>query len=302
MGLDERRFPSPLRYPGGKGKLATFLKLLFTKNRMSGYAYAEPYAGGASIALHLLFEEYASHIYINDLNRSIHSFWRAVLDDTDALSSRICSCRLSMAEWRRQRLVQAAASPDPIDLAFSTFYLNRTNRSGIICGGVIGGQGQSGEWKLDARFNKRDLIRRIEKIARQRTRITLTNKDAAKFLTETYPNLPARLITYLDPPYYVKGAGLYEHFYEHDDHVRIAKIVRHLDRPWVVSYDAAPQILKLYSGHTRIRYGLTYSAADRYAGAEVMFFSPALAVPKVVTPANVDVRILWQQRMDALSA
>ena len=167
---------------------------------------------------------------------------------------------------------------------------------------MIGGQKQTGEWKLDARFNKRDLIRRIEKIARQRTRITLTNEDAAKFLTQTYPNLPARLITYLDPPYYVKGAGLYEHFYKHDDHVRIATIVRHLDRPWVVSYDAAPQILKLYSGHARIRYGLTYSAADRYAGAEVMFFSPALAVPKVATPANVDVRILWQQRRDALSA
>lgn len=300
MGSDEERFPSPLRYPGGKGKIGNFLKLLFTTNGLSGAHYVEPYAGGASVALHLLFEEYAGHVHINDVNRSIYSFWNAVLDDTDRLCAQIAVARLSMAEWRRQRDVQLATSPSPLDLAFSTFYLNRTNRSGIIAGGVIGGKDQGGKWKLDARFNKADLIRRIQKIARHRSRITLTNFDAALYLRTVYPTIAALKIAYLDPPYYVKGSGLYENFYQHDDHAEISEIVDAMAGPWIVSYDAAPQILKLYQGRRRIAYSLNYSAGDRYQGDEVMFFSPDLVVPKVCTPARIPTQTVMAARVAAL--
>src|SRR5690606_30853885 len=133
-------------------------------------------------------------VHINDINRSVHASWRAVLEDTDDLCSRIASARLSMSEWHRQRPVQRAPSPPPLDLAFSTFYLNRTNRSGIIGGGVIGGQRQGGHWKLGARFTKPELIRRIQKIARHRSRITLTNLDAASYLRTVYPGIGGRKI------------------------------------------------------------------------------------------------------------
>ena len=182
MGFSPRRFPSPLRYPGGKGKVANFMKLLFTENDFVGWDYVEPYAGGASVALALLFEDYAAHVHINDINRSVYAFWRVVLDQPDELCARILDTRVSTAEWRRQRKVQMAVDPAPLDLAFSTFFLNRTNRSGIITGGIIGGQGQDGTWKLDARYNKSDLVRRIQKVARFRGRITLTQLDAFEFL------------------------------------------------------------------------------------------------------------------------
>jgi len=304
MSFDERRFPSPLRYPGGKGKVGNFLKLLFTENKFAGYAYAEPYAGGASVALQLLYEEYASHIHINDLNRSIHAFWGAVLDHTDTLCSRIASARMSMAEWRRQRAVQLDREPDPIDLAYSTFYLNRTNRSGIIGGGVIGGQAQGGPWKLDARFNKADLTRRIAKIARYRSRISLTNLDAAVFLkhTDASRRFPRHTVLYLDPPYYVKGAGLYESFYQHEDHVCISQVVRELDVPWIVSYDRVPQIIRLYRGVKGIRYGLSYSAGDRYSGAEVMYFAPGLRIPQVSSPAGIPTAAVRQARAMAFAS
>ena len=86
---------------------------------------------------------------------------------------------------------------------------------------------------------------------------------------------------YLDPPYYVKGAGLYEHHYDHPDHERVAKVVTgSIKQNWVVSYDNVPQIRRIYRGRRHIQYGLSYSAQDRYEGTEVMYFDKRLVVPK----------------------
>jgi DNA adenine methylase len=298
-GVSPRRFPSPLRYPGGKGKIANYLKLIFLRNNLVGHGYAEPYAGGASVALTLLYEEFASHVYINDLNRSVFAFWDAVLNHTEGLCSRIFDTRVNMREWRRQRAVQLVSDPDPLDLAFSTFFLNRTNRSGIIRGGIIGGKDQSGVWKLDARYNKLDLIRRIQKAARFRSRISLSGCDAAHYITNILPTCGPRVFVYLDPPYYVKGEGLYEHFYTHDDHVRIAALLSALKIPWVVSYDAAPSLMQLYTGAKGLRYRLSYSAAQRTRGQEVMFFSPQLVRPAIPSPANIRTSVVDQTLLAA---
>jgi DNA adenine methylase len=294
-------YPSPLRYPGGKRKLANFVKLLFLENDLVGSEYVEPYAGGASIALSLLFEEYASHVHINDLNRSVHTFWRVVLDRPDELCARVVSARLDIREWQRQRDIQREAEPDELDLAFSTFYLNRTCRSGIISGGPIGGHRQHGSWKIDARFNKGDLIRRIKRIARFRTRITVTGQDAAEYLRSTLPALEGRRVfAYLDPPYSVKGAkgaGLYQNFYRREDHVEIAALVAGLKIPWIVSYDDVPEIVALYGQFKSISYDLNYSAQVKHFGSERMFFSPTLEPAAVATPANVPAMTVDRRRL-----
>jgi DNA adenine methylase len=282
------RYPSPLRYPGGKAKLANFLKLLMLRNRLIGAEYVEPYAGGASVALSLLFEEYASHVHINDLNRSVYAFWRCVLDHTEALCELITRARFEVDEWDKQRAVQADPNADELDLAFSTFFLNRTSRSGIISGsGIIGGRSQSGEWKMDARFNSRDLLRRIRRIGRFRSRITATRRDAKDYLQEDLPAIGQNCFVYLDPPYYVKGSHLYETFYEHQHHVEISQLVRELQVPWVVSYDSAPEIRRLYQGFRSSCYTLSYTAARRYAGPETMFFHRDLEIPRVLSVSSV---------------
>lgn len=284
----ERRHPSPLRYPGGKGKISNYLRLLFLENELVGHEYVEVYAGGAAVALSLLFEEYASHIHINDIDRGIHAFWSAVLTDTERLCQRIADTPVTVREWEDQRSVQEAWDPEPIDLAFSTFFLNRTNRSGIIMGGIIGGRGQAGEWGIDARFNKPDLIRRIRKVARHSSRITLTRMDGAEYLQAIVPTLPASTFLYLDPPYYVKGGSrLYLNYYEDRDHEQIASLIRAEHRPWVVSYDRVPEVEQWYQGVPAIHYGLSYSAADRYRGGEVMFFGGDVLSPDIPTPANI---------------
>lgn len=288
MSIQSQRYPSPLRYPGGKGRVANFMKLLYLENDLLGAEYVEPYAGGASVALSLLFEDFASHVHINDVNRGVHAFWFAVLNDTDRLCARISETPLTIEVWREQRAIQRAEDPDPLELAFSTFYLNRTNRSGIISGGVIGGQQQTGQWKIGARWNVKELVRRVEKVARFGSRITLTQLDASALLEDWCASDAPIALVYLDPPYYVKGGTLYDNFYDHDDHVEIAEKVRRVTRPWVVSYDASPQVLEMYAGFAAPwRYSVRYSAQTRLPGAEVMFLSEDMKVPAVGSPAGL---------------
>jgi DNA adenine methylase len=277
------------------------MKLLFLRNNLVGYDYAEPYAGGASVALTLLYEEYVSNIHINDINRSVFAFWYSVLNETEELCRRITDVELSIDQWRLQKDVQTATDPDILDLGFSTFYLNRTNRSGIIGGGVIGGKNQDGNYGLDARFNKKALIDRIKKVARYKNRITLTQLDAAEYLRAASTTLPERSVFYLDPPYYVKGEGLYQNFYQHEDHCAIAMLVQSLKQPWIVSYDAAPQIVELYRGVSHFSYNLNYSASKRYAGGEVMFFSANITSPEVPSPANVSAKLVKRIRKENLN-
>lgn len=282
-------FYTPLRYPGGKGKLTPFVKQVLERNDLVDGVYAEPYAGGAAVAMELLLHEYVRKIYINDISQGVAAFWRSVLDNTDALSAAISKTNVTMTEWRRQReILRNPGAHDDLALGFATFFLNRTNRSGILTAGVIGGKQQTGTWKLDARYNKPDLIARIHAIARLRHRIEFHQADAIAFLNAVAPKLPAKSLIYLDPPYYVKGADLYLHHYSHDDHVQVAKRVARLGKKnWIVSYDNAPEIQAIYSPYRSIVYGLSYSAQARYKGAEVMFFSDALAIPDAAGPMHL---------------
>lgn len=276
-------FNTPLRYPGGKGKLTDFFKQLIVENELVGCHYAEPYAGGAGIAINLLLHDYAHKIHLNDLNSSVFAFWNSVVEQPDELCQLIRDTPVTMSQWIYQKSVQKDSSASELELGFSTFFLNRTNRSGIVWAGVIGGKDQLGPWKIDARFNKDELIARVERIAMRAADISISNLDAELFVKQVVPKLPKNSLIYLDPPYYVKGQGLYENHYRHDDHARVASIVRNrLKKPWVVSYDHAPEIVDLYPGLRSHVYGINYSAQDRYKGAEVMFFSDRLEVPASV--------------------
>jgi len=273
---------NPLRYPGGKAKLANFAHSMIVTNRLSDGHYVEPYAGGASIGLSLLINEYVSHVHLNDLDRSIFAFWHSVLNDTDALCRRIKNATLSTTAWRRQRALQADPNKTSLPkLGFSTLYLNRTNRSGIInSAGIIGGTSQDGKWKLDARFYRDTLIRRIQTIAAYRDRIRLSNLDAATFLKRLIPQLPPKTLLYLDPPYYVKGKRrLYASYYDHADHSHIAALLAKCKLPWIVSYDNVNEIRRLYSGFRHLKYRLAYTAQQRYEGSEIIFFSHNLVLP-----------------------
>lgn len=274
---------SPLRYPGGKGKLARFVADIIRANGLSDGLYVEPYAGGAAVAWELLLTGVVRRVAINDLSRPIYIFWKCVLDRTPELVELIRNTPVDVSNRERLKEVfKNAASADDLELAFATFFLNRTNRSGILNGGMIGGKAQAGEWKLDARYNKDELIDRIERIARQRRRITLTSLDAVKLLKKAAADWGPKTLVYLDPPYFDKGPDLYYNFYRHDDHAGVAQAVQKLrDVPWIVSYDDTGPIHQLYDPASWLQYTIGYSARSRVRGREAMFFSSGLKVPPV---------------------
>ena len=276
------KFVSPLRYPGGKLKVVDYIKQVFEVNDLCDGHYIEPYAGGASVALALLQSEYAHTIHINDIDRSIYAFWHSVLYETDDLCRLITDTPVNMDEWERQKEVQKRKDNKEtslLELGFSTFFLNRTNRSGILRAGVIGGKDQTGNYKIDARYNKADLIERIESIADYAERITLTNKDAVK-LVSSFKSPDSKSLIYLDPPYYIKGRDLYLNYYNDDDHRKIARAISAYSGKWLISYDAVNFLKDLYKDYRQSEYYLNYSVGNPSKGKEIMVYSNDLVVPE----------------------
>lgn len=273
-----RELISPLRYPGGKGKMAGVFKRIIEENDLLDGTYVEPFVGGGSVALSLLLNDYVSRIVINDKDRSIYAFWHSVLNDAERLCRAIADTAVNMDVWRRQKAVQAEKEEaDLLELGFSTFFLNRTNRSGIIKGGVIGGNDQTGNYLIDARFNKADLMARIERIADYSDRIELHNDDAVMLINGIKDTMSDRTLYYLDPPYYEKGPGLYMNYFKDDDHRKIAATVGSISRgKWVVTYDNHPFISELYSHYRQREFSLSYSTTNGKRGEEIMIYSDNL--------------------------
>lgn len=285
------RFCSPLRYPGGKNKLAKFIALVCEKNNINGH-YIEPYAGGASIALHLLINGYVKEITINDFDKSIYAFWFSVLNKNDELCRMIRKTDITIENWKKQKNIQNnKENVDLLKLGFSTFFLNRTNRSGIINGGIIGGIKQKGNYKINCRFNKEDLIGRIKLIALYKKSIHLYKLDALDLIDNIVKEKRNKnVIFYFDPPYFLKGQSLYMNSYEPDDHKKVSEKIRNIENAqWIVSYDNVPQIQTLYKNKNiqKKNYSFIHTAYKPRLGEEVLFFSKGLIVPNVTHPTKM---------------
>lgn len=274
------KYLSPLRYPGGKSCLANHMRDIINLNGIIGIDYAEPFAGGCGLALSLLRDGYVSHVYLNDLDSSIFAFWSSALEETSELCSLIRDTPLTMEQWHRWKEVLSNPSEHSLlELGFAAFFLNRTNYSGIIEGGVIGGLQQNSHYKIDCRFNKIELIQRIELIASRKNDISLTCFDVCEFIRNVISNNPLECLTFLDPPYYKKGHQLYFNAFDHKDHLELSKIIQsELKEPWIVTYDDVPEINAMYSLYSGIRYQINYTVSTKRKGSEIMYFSPKLKV------------------------
>lgn len=271
---------SPLRYPGGKSQLTPLVVEVLRTNDLFYGQYAEPFAGGAGIACTLLLDGYVSRIHINDLDPSIYAFWWSVVHEPEKFCRLISVTPVTIEEWHRQRALQGRADIDIVELGFSTFYLNRTNRSGIILGGVIGGLDQKGDYPIDCRFHKVNLTKKVERIALHADEINVTNLDALDFLgTFDKRGLAAKTLINIDPPYYVRGPELYRNWFTDEDHKALAKSVGRIRPFWMVTYDSTVETRQLYAKYPSFSNSLRYTAQVKRAGIELLVVDPRLQLP-----------------------
>ena len=271
---------SPLRYPGGKTKLYRYTKKLIKNNNLEGCTYAEPFAGGGGLAIQLLYTGIVSNIILNDIDRSVYAFWITVIDNNEKLIEKVEKTEVTIDEWHNQKEIQNnKLEADLFELAFSTLFLNRTNFSGIIKAGPIGGLKQDGNYKLDSRFNKKSIINKLKLIHNYKNQIQFFNQDAIDFFKTLDEINPANLFIFLDPPYFEKGPGLYTNFYTEDDHIDLAAHITNLNHNWVVTYDNANRIKEIYGEYDleHNEYSLRYSAQNKYKGTEIMFYSNSIS-------------------------
>ncbi|MCC4908934.1 DNA adenine methylase [Microbacterium sp. cx-59] len=264
---------SPLRYPGGKAALAGLFADLIAELGLEDAKYIEPYAGGAGAGVALLREGLIQELVVNDFDPAVHSFWRSVVRENAEFLSMLEKTPLTVDEWRRQReIYRSADASDPLKLGFAFFYLNRTNRSGVLTGGVIGGLNQAGNYKIDARFNRDTLKERVTALGNLADQITVRDDDGRTVILDYAADPKAFL--YIDPPYVRAGSQLYLNAFDSRDHANLASVVSGAGGNWFMTYDESPLIEELYADFFLCRYELNYSARHPGRAHELMIASP----------------------------
>lgn len=285
---------SPLRYPGGKSKLSPLVKYIIeNKTNAEITTYIEPFAGGAGVALDLLINGCVRDIVINDYDKSIYSFWRAVITESDRFINTIIQTPVTIDEWRKQKDIYITANKKySFELGFATFFLNRTNRSGILSAGPIGGYDQTGNYLINARYNKNCLISRIERIVQYRSHIKVYNKDIRKFIIQVIANNQDNSFVYFDPPYYTKGKELYINYFHDNDHIEIRDCInQNVLCPWIMTYDEEESISDIYCDYIQRKYNLTYSLANKGQSSELIIFSDPVLCPDDLELSNNNIKM-----------
>ena len=275
---------SPLRYPGGKTKLYKLIRDLLDNNDLIGGTYVEPFAGGAGVALKLLINNDVKRIIINDLDPAIYSIWYSILNFRDEFCELINNVEVTVKEWHKQKQIYLKGMSDNIlQYGFSAFFLNRTNVSGIIKGGMIGGLNQSGKYKIDARFNKTNLINKIYLISKYSDSIILYNMDANRLINGDYFKYYKKVFINFDPPYVKKGLQLYKNSFSEQDHRLLSHNISKCKKKWIVTYDVCPLIKELYGGYSFDIININYSAKNHIKAQEYIFYSKNLTVNSDIT-------------------
>ncbi len=268
---------SILRYPGGKSQLYVAVKALIEFNSFSNRTYVEPFAGGAGLALKLLYNNIVPNIVINDFDPAIYAVWYACLNEPNELKRLISTTPLTINEWNRQKTIYSNPNEHSVlELGFATLYLNRTNKSGIIEGGVLGKRDQSGPYKMSARFNRDTLCKKVSRIASYKDSISLFNLDAKILLSNLNNIIGGPVFLNIDPPYVKKGAALYHNFFREKDHRELSYIISLCSSPWIVTYDVCDYVRELYERYRCSKIDVHYSANIKRNANEYVFFSDDL--------------------------
>lgn len=264
---------SPLRYPGGKGRMFKSVENLIKENGLTGCTYVEPFSGGFGIGIKLLTSGCVDNVIINDVDKHIYAFWYSVFNNTQKLVDLIKETPIDLEHWRQQKdIYNNYSGSSLLKKGFAAFYLNRTNYSGVLKGGPIGGYAQDGNYTIGCRFNKEKLISQIKALSEYREHVQIYNYDAIKFIQDVIIPIKNEVFVNFDPPYVEKGSELYRNFYTEKDHIELANYIKANLKEvyWIITYDNCPLIEELYNEYSPKEYLLTHMAGIPKKGEELL--------------------------------
>lgn len=267
---------SPLRYPGGKSQIYRKIRDLMVVNGFNNRTYVEPFAGGFGVGIALLENNIIGQAIINDFDSHIYHFWDAVLNKTEDLIELVRVTPITLDERLRQKEIYSNAESPPLLDGFSTLFLNRVNYSGVLFAGPLGGNNQASAYPIDCRFNKGNIIERIQAVADLKDSIHLYHADACALiatLCAQYSN--DDLFFYIDPPYVLKGKSLYNEYYTETDHRNLERVIHESLQmvPWIVTYDDCDLVREIYQNYLIQEYEMFHSAHNRARGCELVITS-----------------------------
>lgn len=255
---------SPLRYPGGKRRLAPFIAAVLQENGRRPDLTVEPFAGGASVSLYLLQHDLTDSIGLADTDPLVAAFWETVFFDTEWLINEIANVPVTLQQWTK---FKSEPLKDRRSRAVACLFLNRTSFSGILApsAGPLGGRAQTSKYKIGCRFSRKTLERRIRLIGQYRDRVAFVHEasweDTLAAVRGIHEIDGWDVFTYLDPPFFHKADRLYRYFFEAQEHVTLRDEVVTLPGDWLISYDSVPSVVELYINQQRIELGAIYTAS-----------------------------------------
>ena len=274
-----RRGPllSPLRYPGGKRRLVRYMDRFFELNELRPDLFVEPFAGGASVSLHVLQRGLAERVILVDRDPLVAGFWKTVFDlaGSEWLINQVETIPVTLERWHYFKEAQPA---NDRERALACLFLNRTSFSGILHwrAGPLGGHAQRSDYPIGCRFPRETLVRRIREISAYRDRVTVWGESWRRALTRVAQMQEARTVGsvcyYLDPPFFEKADHLYRHHFEERDHAELRDALLVLEEDWILSYDVAEGLHRLWDGadSRRAHIELLYNMPQRVAREAIL--------------------------------
>lgn len=258
---------SPLRYPGGKRRLAPYIAEALRLNNLHPELYVEPFAGGASVAIQLLHEGLVERIALGEKDPMVAGFWKTVFTQPERLIAELRKLEPTLENWEYYRRTRPRSQ---LGWAIKCLFLNRTSFSGILSptAGPIGGYKQSSDYSIACRFPIERLANRIAQIATYADRVEFIHEGDWHDMFRRVGQLGVpreQVLYYLDPPFYEKAERLYRYYFSEAEHQRLYEGLGNLDANYILSYDAAEPIVTRYSsnGNSPNHVNLLYSATAR---------------------------------------
>lgn len=260
--ITDKIYKSPLRYPGSKQKLAPKIANLLINNSIKPDVFIEAFSGGASISIYLLQLNLVNNIALIEKDPLLASFWKTVFYDSEWLIKQINKIDVTIENWQKFKKYKPRTIRNK---ALKCLFLNRTNFSGILKAGPIGGKNQESKYKIDCRFNKKRLIETIEKLSLFRNKVLFIEEgDYSDILNKKLLTLSSNSFIYFDPPYVKKADQLYNYFFKMNDHIKLKDYIYSLSNKWLLTYDYDLFIIDLYSDkkYNQCVFDMTYTVSS----------------------------------------